>query len=229
VGHQYRTIRAVGAALIIAVAVVVAGMAGMSSALAADDPAAIELTGRVVDGSGAPLPAIDLLVSEELPPDGGAAAFPVTTGSDGTFRVELHPWGTTDAPARLSVATLPESSLDRVVANCSQTWSVLVDARHDVAWAEGGPAEPLVLVAETTLLGEVCGTVGSPPDRPASPGNGATAGGAKLTPPPTDPLPLATAAAGDERLGGALLIGFVLGLAAMLALVSPRPGARRGD
>ena len=210
-----------------AVAVGAGGMTGMSSALAVDPPAAIEFAGSVVDGEGVPLAGVQLLLSEELPPSGGIAAVPATTDASGSFLVDLHPWGTAEAPAKLTVTTLPDQSVDRVIENCSQTWSVSVEASQDIAWAESGPTEPLVLVATTELLGEVCGTVGSaPPAATSRPGNAAGGGGPGITPPPTDVLSAASAS-GEEQPGLALVLGFTLGLAAVLAAVTPRPGARR--
>src|SRR5215212_5216157 len=84
VGLAYRTIRAAGAAVLIAAAVGAGGMTGMTSALAAD-PATVALSGIVHDVTGAAFADIELVITEELTDDGGLAAFHATTGSDGAF------------------------------------------------------------------------------------------------------------------------------------------------
>ena len=68
-GLQYRAIRAAATALLVALALGAGGMAGMTSALAAD-PAMVELSGTVVNGSAAPLAGIPLVVTEELSANG---------------------------------------------------------------------------------------------------------------------------------------------------------------
>lgn len=217
---QYRTIRAAVSALLIAFALGAGGMTGMTSALAADPPT-VELTGTLVDGAGAALAGVDLLLTEELAPDGGIAAFQTTTGADGSFGVALYPWGTADVPATLSIVTAPDVELTRIGPECSQTWSVVLAAARDLALGQAGaPApEPLALVATTELIGEVCAVVATPP--PIA-GNG----GAGLTPPPTDTVP-PTAGGEMDRLGLALIVGFAIGLASVLAFLTQRRGTRR--
>jgi hypothetical protein len=219
VALQYRTIRAAASALLIAVAVGAGGMTGMTSTLAADPT--VPVTGTLVDGAGAALAGVDLLLTEELAPDGGIAAFQAKTGADGTFTAALYPWGTAQAPATLTIVTAPDQQITVIGEECSQTWSVVASARHDLAIgeAEAGAPEALTLTATTELIGEVCAVSATPP-----PGN--AAGGADLTPPPTD-LALGQTAATSDRLGMALLFGFAVGLALVLAFFTPRPGARR--
>jgi hypothetical protein len=221
VGLSYRSIRAAGSALLIAVAVGAGGMTGMASALGAD-PTMVAVAGTLVDGSGQPLGGIHLTIEEELPPDGGIAAFPVTTAGDGTFAADLYAWGSVDAPAAVTVETAADEQLTVESGSCSQTWGVLARDRRELALAEAAP-EPLVVTATTTLLGEVCGTTGTPGG-----GNGSTggAGGAQITPPPTD-ADLASSNASRDRLGPALTLGFVLGLALASAFLVVRPGTRR--
>lgn len=217
-GLPYRAIRAAVSALLLAAAVGTGGMAGMRSALAAE-PGMVGLAGTVVDGTGTPLGGIHLVITEELPPDGGAAAFQVVTGSDGSFAVDVHAWGTAAAPASLSVATPPGEELEIVGDSCSQTWGVEVRVAAQVALADAAP-EPLAIAATTTLLGEVCGTTGTPG------GNSGPGGGeAQITPPPTD-LVVSARGAGPDRLGPSLVVGFTVGLLGAVVLL-PRPGARR--
>jgi hypothetical protein len=218
VGPGYGTLRAAGTALLLAAAVGAGGTAGMTSALAAD-PGKVTLGGSLVDGHGAPLGGIQLLVTEELQPDGGAAAVPATTAADGSFSADLFAWGTAAAPASVSISTLPDQAIEVVGESCSQTWAVEVIDVRSLALAEAAP-EPIALTASTTLLGEICGTTGTPP--PTSGGSG----GAAVTPPPTDVLDPGTAAT-SGRIGPALTIGFAVGLLLAAALLLPRPGARR--
>ena len=221
-GLRYRTIRAAASALLVAAAVGTGGMAGMTSALAGS-PATVGLEGTVVDSAGAPLGGVHLVISEELPPDGGLAAFQVTTAADGSFGADVYAWGTAVAPATLTISTPADEAVDIIGETCSQTWGVVVAANHQVALAEATP-DPLTLTATTTLLGEACGTTATPP--PDS--RGTNSGRGDLTPPPTDAFSMSAAAAPD-RLGPALTIGFVIGLVAAAALLLRRPGARRRD
>lgn len=221
---SFRTIRAAGSALLVAVAVGAGGMAGMASALAAD-PGRVTLVGTLVDGGGQPLGGVRLTIVEELPPDGGMAAFPVTTGSDGSFAAELYAWGTTAAPASVTVSTDPDEELTVEGESCSQTWSVAVSRRLEVALAETVPDE-LKVTAVTSLLGEVCGTTGTPG---GGSGNGGAGGAAGVTPPPTDARLAAASGAPGDRLAPALWIGFALGLVIAIVLLVPWRGSpRRG-
>src|SRR5262249_41127688 len=123
VGLSYRSIRAAGSALLVALAVGTGGMTGMASALAVD-PVTVPLAGSVVDGSGTPLGGVDLTIVEELPPDGGIAAFPLTTAADGTFGADLYAWGTAAAPVTITIKTAPDTQVEVIGDTCSQTWSV---------------------------------------------------------------------------------------------------------
>jgi len=180
----------------------------------------VALSGTVVDGGGAPLAGVHLVISEEHPADGALAAVQAVTGADGSFGADVQAWGTAEAPAKLTIKANEELAV--VGETCSKTWGVTLDDVRDVALADGEP-DPLTLTASTTLLGEVCGTTATPPP------NGQSGGGRPgLTPPPTDTFPLAqSASAGRE--GPALSIGFVIGLLLAAVLLLPVPGARRRD
>lgn len=222
-GLGYRSIRAAATAVTIAAAVGAGGMTGMTSVLAVE-PATTTLNGTLVDGAAGPLPGVHLIVTQEYAPDGGLAAVQTITAADGTFSVEIQAWGTSGAPAALRIATPAGEEFQLNGPKCSQTWSVALDSRHEMALAETAP-EPLTLTATTALLGEVCGTVSEPG---TDSGAGRGGAGPAITPPPTDVLRVEPSGSGD-RFGLTLLIGFALGLAGVLAFLTPRPGARRRD
>lgn len=225
-GLSYRSIRAAGSAVLVAAAVGAGGMTGMASALA-NEATSVAVSGTLVDGSGQPLAGVHLTLVEELPPDGGIAAVTVTTAADGSFGADLYAWGTTDAPATLTVKTGPDEELQVTHEACSQTWGVAVSDARQLALSQG-PPEPLTVSATTTLLGEACGVTGTP----GGGANGGTGGGdsrggtAELTPPPTD-VHLASAAAGPDRLATALSIGFAGGLLLAAVFLLPVRRTRR--
>lgn len=220
-GIPYRSIRAAGSALLVAVAVGTGGAAGMTSALAAD-PLHATLTGSVADAGGAPLAGVGLVVTEELGPDGGIAAVQVTTAADGSFSADVFAWGTAAAPAQVTIATSADETIDVIGDGCSDTWSVAI---HDVRWVAlaDGPADPFTLTATTSLLGEVCGTTATPP--PTSPSGG---GRPALTPPPTDTFVTAISAPPD-RGALPLTIGFMAGILLAGLMLIPRFRTRRRD
>ena len=221
-GHPYRAIRGAATALLVAVAVGAGGTASMTSALAAD-PSVVPLHGTVVDGAGAPLAGVGLVISEELPPDGGLAGFQATTAADGTFSIDVYAWGSAAAPATLAIATVANTEIQVDTDGCSQTWGVEVKLTESVTFAEAVP-DRLTVIAATNLLGEVCGTTATTP-----PGSRTDDHQPGLTPPPTDTYAARGAAGRADRLGPALLVGFAVGLLAAAALLLPRPGARRRD
>lgn len=223
-GLGNRRIRAAGSALLVAAAVGAGGMTGMASALAAD-PLTVALNGSLVDDSGAPLGGVHLTIVEELPPDGGIAAFPVTTASDGSFSADVYAWGTEAAPASVTISTAPDESIVVEADSCSRTWSVTVADHRDLALAEVVP-DTFRISAATALLGEVCGTTGTP-GAGSSGGNDSGAGsGSTVTPPPTD-VSGALRGTAQDRTGSALTIGFLIGIALAGLLLVPRPGSRR--
>ncbi|HET7473313.1 MAG TPA: hypothetical protein VFJ71_09330 [Candidatus Limnocylindrales bacterium] len=221
-GLRYRSIRAGATALVVAAAVGSGGMTGMASALAAD-PGTVSVAGHLVDGAGSALAGVHLTIVEELPPDGGIAAFPLTTGSDGSFGADLYAWGTAAAPASVTIATDPDQEIDVIGGSCTQTWGVTVSDARELALAEAAP-DPLTVTATTTLLGEVCGTTGTPGGGSTG-GNSGAGGGSERTPPPTDSG--AAPAAGSDRLGAALTLGFLAGVVLVSAFLLPRRRAGR--
>jgi hypothetical protein len=230
VGLPGRAPRAAASALLLAIAIGVAGTTGIGAVFAADPPT-VPLTGSLVNADGRPLPHVHLLVSEQVLPDGALAGFQASTGNDGVFRVDLFAWGTTDAPAQVTIKTPAHEQVTLRGDPCDQTYGIAVSDTRELALAEpngdtSGAPKPIDVVATTTLLGEVCGTTGSP--GPTDPGNGAAHSPApRVTPPATDAARAALAQS-EERLGAALILGFVAGLIAAAAVFARRPrGARR--
>lgn len=222
-----RAPRAAASALLVATLIGLAGTTGISAALAVDPPVNVTVAGIVVDQDGLRLPGVHLVITEELPPDGGIAAVRVTTGADGSFSASLFAWGTPDAPADLRIATPADEAITRPIdAQCSRTYGIALSDVREVALRDDPAPNPLELVATTTVLGEICGTTATPPPNSA-PGNGGTrTPSPRLTPPPTDAVRAGAVSDGD-RAGVALLLGFIAGLIAAAVLLTNRPAARR--
>ena len=231
-GSLNRGRRAAASALLLATAIGAAGTTGMSAVFAAA-PATLPLTVTLKTSLGISLSGIDLVITEEESPTGGSAAFQVTTDADASVTVDLSPWGTSDAPAKLRIETTPGQHVQQFVGNCTKTWNLDVAEGRSIALA--GATQPparLTLEPVMALAGEVCGTQGTPG---STGGGGSSAGGgssssggsgAKVTPPPTD-TQAAPLTAARERHGPALVLGFVLGLLATVLLLARRRGAPR--
>jgi hypothetical protein len=219
-GVRARVPRATASGLVLAVAVGVAGTTGISTALAVGPASTVGLDGSLRDAAGAPLGGIGLIVAEEQSADGGLAGYEVVTERNGTFRLDVQPWGTTAAPARITIRTSPDSTVQVLAGHCTRTVGVSLVETRDVTLEEPGtlPAA-LDLVAATTILGEVCGTLATarpdtvrPPPAP--------------TPPPTE-TGAALERAPTDRHAAALIVGFATGLLATILFVLPRPRRRR--
>jgi hypothetical protein len=198
----------------------VAGTTGISTALALDSAATVALSGSLRDAAGLPLAGIPLVVAEEQSADGGLAGYEVVTARDGTFRLDVQPWGTAANPARITIRTSPDTTMQVLAARCSRIVGVSLAETRDLTLEEPG-AHPAVLdlVAATTLLGEVCATLATAkPDAARPP--------AAVTPPPTETGVVLESAATD-RHAAALVVGFAMGLLATILFVLPRPRRRR--
>ena len=110
-GVRARVPRATASGLVLALAVGVAGTTGISTALAVDSPTTVALSGSLRDAAGSPLAAIHLVIAEEQSADGGLAGYEVVTARDGTFRLDVQPWGTAATPARITVRTSPDTTM----------------------------------------------------------------------------------------------------------------------
>ena len=205
-----------------------AGTTGVSVTLAVDPVASVPLAGMLVDEAGSALGGVDLVISEEQPPDGGLAGFQATTAADGSFEVSLYPWGTDEAPASVTIRSTPDQTITREHDGCSQTVAITLTDVRDVALAGlTEPPKPIDLVATTAVLGEACGTTATPPTNGGAGGAAGRTPRPHLTPPATDAVRAALVSPG-QRLGPALVLGFVGGLVVAAALLTPRPaGARR--
>jgi hypothetical protein len=219
-GVRARAPRATASGLVLALAVGVAGTTGISTALAVDSPSTVALSGSLRDAAGSPLPGIHLVVAEEQSADGALAGYEVATARDGSFRLDVQPWGTAATPARITIRTTPDATMQVLAARCSRTVGVSLAETRDLALGDPGlhPAV-LDLVAATTVLGEVCGTLATArPDAVRPP--------AAVTPPPTE-ADATLEPASTDRHAAALIVGFATGLLATILFVLPRPRRRR--
>jgi hypothetical protein len=204
----------------------VAGTTGVSAVLAVDPPSTVAIVGTLVDQSGTALPGVHLVITEELPPDGGFAGFQAETAADGSFSATLFAWGTADGPAEIRINAPQDESITLAVDDqCSRTLGVVVADARQLALADPAAAStPLDVVATSSVLGEACGTTATPQ---TNVGSGNSRGpAAQLTPPPTDVRQPVTTGA-EDRIGPALLLGFISGLIGAAGFVVVRPGARR--
>jgi len=212
--------RATASGLVLALAVGVAGTTGISTALAVDPPATVALSGSLRDSAGSPLPGIRLVIAEEQSADGGLAGYEVVTARDGTFGLDVQPWGSSAAPARITIRTSPDTTMQVLAAPCSRTVGVSVADTRDVMLEEpAARPQALDLVAATTVLGEVCRTLATAKPDVARPP-------AAVTPPPTETGP-GLEPASEDRHAAALVVGFATGLLATILFVLPRPRRRR--
>ena len=78
-------------------------------AFAADQPI---LTGTVLDAAGQPFPVEDGTLTMTAPDGGGIYGTQVSVGGDGSFEVEVMPWGTEGTPAE--VTDVPTNSVATV-------------------------------------------------------------------------------------------------------------------
>jgi hypothetical protein len=185
-----RSIRHLAAAALASVALAIAAL----PALAADQPV---LTGTVVDANGDPFPVENGLLEMTAPDGGGVHAAQVSVGGDGSFEVEVMPWGTEGNPAEVTITitgVVAETVEDD--AGCTNQFAPVAEATFRVALESGGEPEPVQLVAEEQIIGTVCGAGSSvdptlPPSEvdPATPAPSEPAAVVEpVTPAPTQPL-----------------------------------------
>ena len=162
--------------------------------LAADSPV---LTGIVVDANGEPFPVENGLLEMSAPDGGGIHAAQVSVGGDGSFEVEVMPWGTAGNPAEVTITiTGAVAETVETAAGCTDQFAPVAEATFPVALESGGDPEPVALVAEERLIGTVCGEGSSAdPTLPPSevqpteaPASEPPAVVAPVTPAPSQPL-----------------------------------------
>ena len=128
-------------------------------AFAADQPI---LTGTVLDAAGQPFPVEDGTLKMTAPDGGGIYGTQVSVGGDGSFEVEVMPWGTEATPAEVTISITGVAGDTEVNATgCTDQFAPVAESTFQVALESGVP-EPVVLVAEERLIGTVCGEGSSP-------------------------------------------------------------------
>jgi hypothetical protein len=128
-------------------------------AFAADAPV---LTGTVVDANGEPFPVESGLLEMTAPDGGGIHAAQVSVGGDGSFEVEVMPWGSEANPAEVTITitgVVADTTVD--AAGCTNQFAPVAEATFPVALESGGEPEPVALVAQEQLIGSVCGAGGT--------------------------------------------------------------------
>ena len=126
---------------------------------AADQPI---LTGTVLDADGQPFPVEDGTLKMTAPDGGGIYGTQVSVGGDGSFEVEVMPWGTEATPAEVTISITGVAGDTEVNATgCTDEFAPVAESTFQVALESGVP-QPVVLVAEERLIGTVCGEGSSP-------------------------------------------------------------------
>jgi hypothetical protein len=129
-------------------------------AFAADQPI---LTGTVVDPAGQPFPVENGTLTMTAPDGGGIYGAPVSVGGDGSFEVEVMPWGTDATPAEVTISITGVVGDTEVNATgCTDQFAPVAESTFQVALENNGESEPFVMVAEERLIGTVCGAGSSP-------------------------------------------------------------------
>lgn len=202
-------------------------------AFAADSPV---LTGTVVDANGEPFPVENGLLEMTAPDGGGIHAAQVSVGGDGSFEVEVMPWGTDANPAEVTITitgVVAETAED--AAGCTNQFAPVAEATFPVAFENGEP-DPVALVAEEQLIGTVCGAGGSagptlPPsevDPATPPPSEAPAVVVPVTPAPSVPLLVLEPVTPTADSGvSPVLLGTVAAGAIVLIVVGAWLGLRR--
>jgi len=221
-----RSIRHLLAAVLAVAAISMAAL----PAFAADEPV---LTGTVLDAAGQPFPVENGTLTMTAPDGGGIYGTQVSVGGDGSFEVEVMPWGTDATPAEVTISITGVVGDTEVNATgCTDQFAPVAEATFQVA-LESGEAEPVVLVAQERLIGTVCGEGSSPGTtlppsevQPSeAPASEAPAVVAPVTPAPSQPLlvlePIAPAADNGAPV-------WLVGLIAIGAIVLIALGAWRG-
>src|SRR5262245_36800934 len=167
------------------------------------------------------------------PDGGGIHAAQASVGGDGSFEVEVMPWGTEGNPAEVTITITGVASETVENAGCTDEYAPVAEATFDVALESGGEPEPVALIAEERLIGTVCGA-GSPPETTLPPSEVDPAPPVPSEPPavvePVTPVPseapAVAAPAEPTSSGGAPL--WLVGAIAVAVLAIVGLGAWRG-
>ena len=204
-------------------------------AFAADEPV---LSGTVVDAAGEPFPVENGTLTMTAPDGGGIYGTQVSVGGDGSFEVEVMPWGSDAIPAEVTISITGVVGDTEVNATgCTDQFAPVAESTFEVALESGEP-EPVVLVAEERLIGTVCGEGSSPGTtlppsevQPSeAPAREAPAVVAPVTPAPSQPLLVlepVTEPASDSGPPAWLVALVAVGAIAVIALGAWRGLSRR--
>ncbi len=173
------------------------------------------------------------------PDGGGIYGAQVSVGGDGSFEVEVMPWGTDATPAEVTISITGVVGDTQVTATgCTDQFAPVAESTFQVALESSAP-EPVVLVAEERLIGTVCGEGSSPgttlPPSEVQPSEApesqAPAVVEPITPAPTLALEVVEPVAPAADSGVPVwLVGLVAaGVVALIALGAWRVLSRRSD
>ena len=100
-------------------------------AFAADQPI---LTGTVVDAAGQPFPVENGTLTMTAPDGGGIYGTQVSVGGDGSFEVEVMPWGTDATPAEVTISiTGVVGDTEVNAAGCADQFAPVAESTFQVA------------------------------------------------------------------------------------------------
>ena len=126
---------------------------------AADQPV---LTGTVVDATGQPFPVENGTLTMTAPDGGGIFGTQVSVSGDGSFEVEVMPWGTDAVPAEVTISVTGVGTTETNASGCTDQFAPVAESTFQVALESGGEPEPVALVAAERLVATVCGAGSSP-------------------------------------------------------------------
>jgi hypothetical protein len=204
-------------------------------AVAADQPI---LSGTVVDAAGEPFPVEDGTLTMTAPDGGGIYGTQVSVGGDGSFEVEVMPWGTDATPAEVTISitgVVGETEIN--ATGCTDQFAPVAESTFQVV-AESGEPQPVALVAEERLIGTVCGEGSSPGTtlppsevQPSEvPASEAPAVVEPITPAPSQPLLVLEPVPADDSGAPSWLVALIaVGAVAVIALGAWRGLSRRSQ
>ena len=199
---------------------------------ALDEPV---LTGTVLDTAGQPFPVANGTLTMIAPDGGGIYGTQVSVGGDGSFEVEVMPWGTSATPADVTISITGVGDSEVNATGCTDEFAPVAETTFQVALESTGEPEPVVLVAEERLIGTVCGlgtspAVTLPPSevQPSeAPGSVEPAVVAPVTPASTHALGVLETVAPAANSGVPVWLLVLVGAGALIAIGTWRGLSRR--